>query len=145
MTSNDPKIIVFCCNWCAYAGANLMDSPELKNKSNCRIIRTMCSGRIEPAFISDAFTKGADGVMIAGCPPGDCHYNSGNYKAKRRMLLLKIVLNQLGIEPARLRMEWIPTTDLAKFQASLADFIDVIGKLGPLALDKAEGEKVRVK
>ena len=83
--------------------------------------------------------------MIAGCPPGDCHYNSGNYKAKRRMLLLKIVLNQLGIEPARLRMEWIPTTDLAKFQASLADFIDVIGKLGPLALDKAEGEKVRVK
>jgi F420-non-reducing hydrogenase iron-sulfur subunit len=102
----------------------------------------MCSGRIDPAFISEAFTKGADGVMIAGCPPGDCHYNSGNYKAKRRMLLLKIVLNQLGIEPERLRMEWIPTTDLAKFQAGLVDFIDVVGKLGPLALDN---EKVRVK
>ena len=145
MTNNDPKIIVFCCNWCSYAGADLMDTPELKNNSNCRIIRTMCSGRIEPAFISEAFIKGADGVMIAGCPPGDCHYNSGNYKAKRRMLLLKSVLNQLGIEPERLRMEWISTTDLAKFQASLTDFIKEVSKLDPLALNKSDGEKVRVK
>jgi coenzyme F420-reducing hydrogenase delta subunit len=145
MTSNNSKIIVFCCNWCSYAGADLMDTPELKKNSNCRIIRTMCSGRIDPAFISEAFIKGADGVMIAGCPPGDCHYNSGNYKTKRRMLLLKSVLNQLGIEPERLKMEWIPTTDLAKFQASLTDFVDVVDKLGPLALDKADSKKARVK
>ena len=145
MTNYEPKIIVFCCNWCSYAGADLTGTPKLKNKSNYRIIRTMCSGRIEPAFIYQAFMKGADAVMIAGCPPGDCHYNSGNYKAKRRMLLLKSVLNQLGIEPDRLRMEWIPTTDLAKFQSSLADYIDEVAKLGPLALNKAEGKKVRVK
>jgi len=145
MTNFEPKIIVFCCNWCSYAGADLVGNPELKNKSNCRIIRTMCSGRIEPAFISQAFIKGADGVMIAGCPPGDCHYNSGNYKTKRRLLLLKNVLNQLGIEPERLRMEWIATSDLAKFQSSLADFIKEISKLGPLALERAASKEVRVK
>ncbi|MFC2045813.1 hydrogenase iron-sulfur subunit [Chloroflexota bacterium] len=145
MTNYEPKIIVFCCNWCSYAGADLTSTPELKKHSNCRIIRTMCSGRIEPAFISEAFIKGADGVMIAGCPPGDCHYNSGNYKAKRRLLLLKSVLNQLGIEPERLRMDLIPTTDLPKFQSSLTDFISAVSKLCPLALDKAESKKVRVK
>lgn len=144
MTNYEPKIIVFCCNWCSYAGANLTGTPELKKHPHTRIIRTMCSGRIETAFIEEAFVKGADGVMIAGCPPGDCHYNSGNYKARRRLLLLKNVLNQLGIEPARLRMELIPTTDLPKFQSSLTDFINVLSQLGPLALNQAESKKVRV-
>jgi len=145
VTNFEPKLIVFCCNWCSYAGADLAGTSRLKIKPNFRIIRTMCSGRIDPTFIFHAFTKGADGVMVAGCHPGDCHYNSGNYKARRRMMLLKNVLPQLGIEPERLRLEWISASEATKFQSTVNDFVDEITKLGPLALNRETGKKVRAK
>ena len=127
-----PKIVVFCCNWCSYAGADLAGTSRLKIKPYFRVIRTMCSGRIEPTFIFHAFTQGADGVMVAGCHPGDCHYNSGNYKARRRIMLLKNMLPQLGIESERLRLEWISASEAPKFRSAVNGFIDEITKLGPL-------------
>jgi F420-non-reducing hydrogenase iron-sulfur subunit len=131
-----PKIVVFCCNWCSYAGADLAGTSRLKIKPYFRVIRTMCSGRIEPTFIFHAFTQGADGVMIAGCHPGDCHYNSGNYKARRRIMLLQNMLPQLGIESERLRLEWISASEAPKFRSTVNGFIDEITKLGPLALNR---------
>ena len=144
MTDSESKIVVFCCNWCSFAGADLAGTSRLKMKPNFRVIRTMCSGRIDPTFIFYAFAKGADGVMVAGCHPGDCHYNSGNYKARRRMMLLKNVLPQFGIEPERLRLEWISAAEATKFQSTVNEFIDEVTKLGPLALDTEE-KKVRAK
>ena len=130
-----PKIVVFHCNWCLCAGADFADTLEMKIKPSLRIIRTMCSGRIEPTFVFQAFAQGADGVMIAGCHPGDCHYNSGNYKAMRRVMLLKNMLTQLGIEPERLKLEWISTSETSKFCSAVNGFIDEVKELGPLALN----------
>jgi len=127
-----PKIVVFCYNWCSYAGADLAGTSRLKIKPYSRVIRTMCSGRIEPTFIFHAFTQEADGVMVAGYHPGDCHYNSGNYKARRRIMLLKNMLPQLGIESERLRLEWISASEAPKFRSAVNGFIDEITKLGPL-------------
>ncbi len=127
-----PKILTFCCNWCSYAGADLAGTSRLKIKPYFRTIRTMCSGRVEPSFILFAFAHGADGVMIAGCHPGDCHYNSGNYKARRRVTLLKNMLPQLGIEPERLRLEWISASEALQFQSKVNEFTDEITELGPL-------------
>ena len=134
-----PKIIVFCCNWCSYAGADLAGISRLKIKPYFRVIRTMCSGRIEPTFIFHAFTQGADGVMVAGCHPGDCHYNSGNYKARRRIMLLKNMLPQLGIESERLKLEWISASEAPKFRSAVNGFIDEVTELGPLTLDSKGG------
>jgi len=136
MTDFQPKVVVFCCNWCSYAGADLAGTSRLKIKPNFRTVRTMCSGRIEPTFVLHAFAHGADGVMIAGCHPGDCHYNSGNYKARRRVSLLQNMLSQLGIEPARLRLEWISASEAKKFQSTVNEFIDQIRELGPLGVAK---------
>ena len=132
MTDFEPKIIVFCCNWCSYAGADLAGTSRLKIKPYFRVIRTMCSGRVEPAFILYAFAKGADGVMIAGCHPGDCHYSTGNYKVRRRTMLLKNTLPQLGIESERLRLEWISASEAPKFQSAVNGFIDEVTGFGPL-------------
>ena len=136
MSDFEPKVVVFCCNWCSYAGADLAGTSRLKIKPNFRTIRTMCSGRIEPVFVLHAFAHGADGVMIAGCHPGDCHYNSGNYKARRRVALIKKTLPQLGIEPERLRLEWISASEATKFQSTVNEFIDEITKFGPLGVGK---------
>jgi len=135
MKDFEPKIVVLSCNWSSYAGADLASSLRLKIKPYLRIIRTMCSGRIEPSFILRAFAKGADGVMVTGCHPGDCHYMSGNYKARRRIMLLKNVLSQLGVEPERLRLEWISTSETPKFQSAVSEFIDEVTNLGPLRLN----------
>ncbi len=132
----EPKIVVFCCNWCSYAGADLAGTSRLKIKPQFRTIRTMCSGRIEPAFVVHAFAQGADGVMVAGCHPGDCHYNAGNYKARRRIMLLKNMLPQLGIEPERLKLEWISASEAIKFQSTVNGFIDDITRMGPLSMKK---------
>ena len=136
-----PKIIIFRCVWSAYAQADLTDTSTLTNDPNFRIIRTMCSGRIEPSFIFQAFAQGVDGVMVAGCNPGDCHYNSGNLKARRRLMLLNNMLTQFGIEPERLKMEWISASEASKFQSTVNGFIDEVTKLGPLTPNaKATGE-----
>ncbi len=132
MNDFEPKVIVFCCNWCSYAGADLAGTSRLKIKPNFRVIRTMCSGRVEPSFIFHAFAKGADGVMIAGCHPGDCHYSSGNYKA---------MLPQLGIESDRLRLEWISASEGVKFRSTVNEFIDEVTELGPIALNSGVGDK----
>lgn len=135
----EPKVVVFCCNWCSYAGADLAGISRLKIKPNFRVIRTMCSGRIEPTFVFHAFAQGADGVLVAGCHPGDCHYSTGNYKARRRMTLLKNMLPQFGIEPDRLKLEWISASEASKFQSTMNSFIDEITTLGPLSLNDKKG------
>ncbi|MCK4474757.1 hydrogenase iron-sulfur subunit [Candidatus Bathyarchaeota archaeon] len=128
----EPKIIGFLCNWCAYAGADLAGVSRIQYPPNIRIIRVMCSGRVDPSFILEALKNGADGVLVAGCHlPSDCHYISGNFKALRRVTLLKKVLQQFGIEPERVRLEWISASEGDKFAAMVKDMVDEIKKLGP--------------
>jgi len=135
MTEKDgfePKIIGFLCNWCSYAGADLAGVSRIQYPPNIRIIRVMCSGRIDPAFILEAFKDGADGVLVGGCHlPSDCHYISGNFKAVRRINLLKKVLGEFGIEPERVRLEWISASEGDKFAAVVRDMTEQIKKLGP--------------
>jgi len=127
-----PKIIVFCCNWCSYAGADLAGVTRLQINPNFRIIRTMCSARIDPQFILEAFQNGADGVLVTGCHPGDCHYIKGNYKTRRRYVLLKNLLEQMGINSERLELEWISAAESKVFQETLNGFIEKIQGLGKL-------------
>lgn len=131
MDGFEPKIVGFCCNWCSYAGADLAGVSRFQYPPNIRIIRVMCSGRVDPTFILKALEVGADGVLIAGCHPGDCHYMSGNYKAERRILLLKKVLEQLGIEKERIRLEWVSASEGARFAEVVTDFTQTIKNLGP--------------
>ncbi|MCK4478806.1 hydrogenase iron-sulfur subunit [Candidatus Bathyarchaeota archaeon] len=139
----EPKIIGFLCNWCAYAGADLAGVSRIQYPPNIRIIRVMCSGRVDPAFILEAFKDGADGVLVAGCHlPSDCHYISGNFKALRRVTLLKRVLKTLGIEPERLRLEWVSASEGEKFATIVRDMVKQIKQLGPNPLKK-NGSKVQ--
>jgi len=135
----EPKIVGFLCNWCSYAGADLAGVSRIQYPPNIRIIRVMCSGSIDPAFILEAFKDGADGVLVAGCHlPSDCHYISGNFKALRRITLLKKVLQDFGIEPERLRLEWISASEGDKFAAVVRDMVEEIKKLGPNTLRNKE-------
>ena len=135
----EPKIIGFLCNWCSYAGADLAGVSRIQYPPNIRIIRLMCSGRIDPAFILEAFKDGADGVLVAGCHlPSDCHYMSGNFKALRRINLLKRVLKDFGIEPERLRLEWISASEGDKFAAVVKSMVENVKKLGPNPLKGKE-------
>jgi F420-non-reducing hydrogenase iron-sulfur subunit len=137
----EPKIIGFLCNWCSYAGADLAGVSRIQYPPNIRIIRVMCSGRIDPAFVLEAFKDGADGVLVAGCHlPSDCHYISGNFKALRRITLLRDVLKDLGIEPERLRLEWISASEGDKFAAVVRDMVDEVKRLGPNPLAGKEVE-----
>jgi len=138
----EPKIIGFLCNWCSYAGADLAGVSRIQYPPNIRIIRVMCSGRIDPAFVLEAFKDGADGVLVAGCHlPSDCHYISGNFKALRRIDLLRRVLVDFGIEPERLRLEWISASEGDKFAAVVRSMVEDIKKLGPSPL---KGKEVAV-
>jgi len=128
----EPKIVAFCCNWYSTAGADIAGIFKLKIEPYSLMIRTMCSGRVEPTFVLHAFSSGADGVMVIGCHPGDCHYESGNYKARRRIMLLENTLLQLGIEPERLMLELIPESEGSKLQSLMSGFIDKLTELGPL-------------
>ena len=141
MTEFEPKIIGFFCNWCSYAGADLAGVSRFQYPPNLSIVRVMCSGRIDPSFIMESFKNGADGVLVAGChTPSDCHYLAGNFKAQRRVLLLKKVLEQLGIESERLRLEWISASEGDKFAKVVGEMVEDIKKLGPnpLILNKEE-------
>jgi F420-non-reducing hydrogenase iron-sulfur subunit len=137
----EPKILAFCCNWCSYAGADLAGVSRFQYPPNIRIIRVMCSGRVDPTFILKAFEVGADGVLIAGCHPGDCHYIAGNYKARRRISLLKKVLSQLGIEGERIRLEWVSASEGARFAEVVSDFTQTIKKLGPGPIFAPQAQK----
>lgn len=132
----EPKIIAFCCNWCSYAGADLAGVSRLQYPPNVRIIRVLCSGRIEPNFVLRALELGADGVLVAGCHPGDCHYISGNIKAEKRFNMLSKLLTLLGIDKDRARLEWISASEGPKFANTISEFVDQIKKLGPSKFKK---------
>ncbi|HNB36196.1 MAG TPA: hydrogenase iron-sulfur subunit, partial [Anaerolineales bacterium] len=122
----------FTCNWCSYRAADLAGTARLKYAPNVRLIRLMCSGRLDPTFVLRALSGGADAVMITGCHPGECHYIEQNYKALRRFLLLRRVLAGMGIEPQRVKLVWASAAEGAKFAAETTTFVEEIRKLGPL-------------
>jgi F420-non-reducing hydrogenase iron-sulfur subunit len=130
----EPKIVGFLCNWCSYTGADLAGTARIKYAPNIRSVRVMCSGRIEPTFIMKALFEGADGVLIAGCHPGDCHYQEGNYKALRRYKLLKRILPEYGVEPERVRLEWVAASEGERFASIVDEFTEQIRELGPLGI-----------
>ena len=130
----EPKIVAFFCNWCTYMAADLAGVSRMKYAPNVRIIRLMCSGRIDPQFILEAFARGADGVLIGGCHPGDCHYMEGNYKNLRRFKLLQRVLQGMGIEEERLRLEWISASEGEKLARVVNEMTEAVRRLGPLNL-----------
>ena len=130
----EPHIVAFFCNWCTYTAADLAGVSRMKYSPNVRIVRVMCSGRVDPEFVVQAFQMGADGVLIGGCHPGDCHYQSGNHKTYRRYELLKSLLPQFQIEPQRLRLEWISASEGEKVQRVCNTFSEEIRSLGPLKL-----------
>jgi len=125
-----PKIISFCCNWCSYAGADLAGTNRLTYPADIRIIRVPCSCRINPLFVLRAFQKGADGVIINGCHPGDCHYSTGNFFTRRRMTLLLSLLDYLGIEKGRARVEWVSAAEGVRFATVMREFTEQIRSMG---------------
>ena len=143
----EPRIVAFFCNWCTYLAADLAGTSRIKYAPNARVIRVMCSGRIDPQFVLEAFVKGADGVLIGGCHPGDCHYQEGNYKCLRRYHVLKHVLRDMGIEEERFRLEWISAAEAERLKAVMNDMVKKVRALGPLRLktpDEVFAEEVAV-
>jgi F420-non-reducing hydrogenase iron-sulfur subunit len=128
----EPVIIGFTCNWCSYRAADMAGTARIKYLPNVRLIRLMCSGRLDPTFVLKAFSGGADGVLITGCHPGECHYIEQNYKMLRRYLLLQRVLAGMGIEPERLKLVWASAAEGVKFAREVTTFVEEIQKLGPL-------------
>jgi len=131
----EPRIVAFFCNWCTYLAADLAGTSRMKYAPNVRVIRVMCSGRVDPQFVLDAFAHGADGVLIGGCHPGDCHYQEGNYKALRRYHLLKRLLRSMGIEEERFRLEWISASEGDRVRAVVNDMVEKVRALGPLRVE----------
>ena len=135
MNNFEPKIVGIFCNWCTYLAADLAGISRMTYASNLRIVRVMCSGRVHPEFVMWAFKNGADGVLIGGCHPGDCHYIEGNYKNLRRYLLLKKLLGQMGIDERRVRLEWISASEADKLRQVVNEFTETIRQLGPLGTE----------
>ncbi|MFQ5761466.1 MAG: hydrogenase iron-sulfur subunit [Candidatus Bathyarchaeia archaeon] len=130
----EPLIIAFCCNWCSYAGADLAGTSRIQYPTNTRIVRVMCSGRVDPVFIFSAFKWGADGVLIAGCHPGDCHYVKGNLRAERRFEFIQKALDHVGIERERLGLAWVSASEGEKFSRLTKEMTEKIRALGPIPL-----------
>ncbi|MEW6032428.1 MAG: hydrogenase iron-sulfur subunit [Bacillota bacterium] len=144
----EPKVVAIFCNWCSYTGADLAGISRLKYAAGLRIVRVMCSGRVSPAFVLKAFHEGADGVLVGGCHPGDCHYLEGNYKTLKRKLVFERLLEQFGIEKTRFRLEWISGGEGDKFARVANELIKEIEALGPLGsvaerLRQADGLSLR--
>jgi F420-non-reducing hydrogenase iron-sulfur subunit len=131
MDDFEPVVVAFLCNWCSYAGADLAGTSRLKYPSNVRSIRVMCSGRVDPVFVLEALKEGIDGVLVAGCHPGDCHYQSGNYKTNRKIKLIQRLLEDLNLDPARVRFEYISASEGQKFADVVTDFVGKLKELGP--------------
>ena len=127
----EPKIVGFLCNWCSYTGADLAGTSRIQYPPNIRVIRVMCSSSVDPIYILRALMEGADGVLIGGCHPGDCHYINGNYKARRRVVLLKSILDTLGLEKERVWIRWVSASEGQKFADTVTEMVDEIKKLGP--------------
>ena len=127
----EPKIIAFVCNWCTYAAADLAGTSRIQYPPNVRLIRLMCSSAVDPIYIMKSVLNGADGVLIGGCHPGDCHYQNGNYKARRRVAILKSVLKSVGIPEERVWLRWISASEGKKFADTISDMVSQLKKMGP--------------
>jgi len=134
MSEFEPKIVAFVCNWCSYAGADKAGGQKLEYSSDVKLIRVMCSGRVDPQFVMDAYRSGADGVMVLGCHLGDCHYRNGNVKAMKRFMLLKEMLGQFGIDRRRFLLDWVGAGEAQRFQEVTNKMAEIIKELGPLEL-----------
>jgi len=138
MARFDPRILIFTCNWCSYAGADLAGTSRLQYPPNARVIRTMCSGRIDPLFVLEALRDGADGVIVTGCHPGDCHYVKGNFRAEKRFQFLKMALKKVGVEEDRVRLAWISAGEGEKFSLLVSDMVKKVKELGPSPFKSSE-------
>ncbi|MCD6567348.1 MAG: hydrogenase iron-sulfur subunit [Dehalococcoidia bacterium] len=127
----EPKLLGFCCRWCSYAGADLAGTSRQKYPANIRIIRIPCSGRIDPLFILKALRLGFDGVLVSGCHPGDCHYQTGNYRARRKMAITKKFLEYIGVEPERVQASWVSASEGGKFTQVVSEVTEDLRKIGP--------------
>ena len=127
----EPKILGIACNWCTYTGADLAGTTRVQYPHNIRVARVMCSSRINPSFIFRAFELGADGDLVGGCPPGDCHYSTGNYYARRKLAVTKKILDFAGLEPERFRVEWISASEGTRYADIVKEFTEEIKTLGP--------------
>lgn len=136
MTEFTPRIIAFLCNWCSYAGADLAGVSRIRYAPNIRVIRVMCSGRVDPVFVAKSFLKGLDGVMVLGCHFGDCHYINGNYNAEKRIMAMKKLLSYTPIEDKRLYLDWVSAAEGERFANLVNDFVQEITALGPISLER---------
>lgn len=130
-----PKVLAFTCKWCTYAGADLAGLNRMKYPADIRLLRVLCSGRVNPQFVLEALQRGCDGVIVCGCHPGDCHYSTGNYYAKRRMMIYKRLLEYIGLEPDRFQIRWISGAEAGKFRDVITEFCNRITELGPIKQD----------
>ena len=133
MNSFEPSIVGFLCNWCSYEGADSAGRARMEYPANLKIVRVMCSGRTDPQFVMEAFSGGADGVLILGCPWGSCHYKTGNYEVLKRFILLKSILAQFGISEPRLKIDWVSAKEAERFVEVAGGMVEEVRKLGPLA------------
>jgi len=136
----EPQLLVFCCNWCSYAGADLAGVSRFQYPPNIRIVRVMCSGRVQPSFVLDAFKNGIDGVLITGCHIGDCHYISGNEYTRDRMSHVESLIKKIGIEEERFRLHWISASEGKQFSELITDFTNKIKEIGPSPIPKKLGK-----
>ncbi len=142
MSDWEPKIVAFLCNWCSYTGADLAGISRIPWSPAVHVVRVMCTGRLDPTFVVKAFRLGADGVIVSGCHPGDCHYQKGNYKALRRVHLLKRLLADFGVEPERLRLVWVSASEGEKWAGVANEMEETVRGLGPLKLSLLEETEV---
>jgi F420-non-reducing hydrogenase iron-sulfur subunit len=127
----EPYVLGLVCNWCTYAGADMAGTSRIQYPPNLRLVRVMCTSRLDPTFVIRALELGADGVLVSGCHPGDCHYVNGNYKTERRIHLLRRLIQQAGLEPERIRLEWISASEGSKLAEVMKDYVEVLKKIGP--------------
>lgn len=132
MSEFEPNIVAFLCNWCSYAGADLTGTTRTHYPPSVKVIRVMCTGRVNPLFVAQALQKGADGVLISGCHPGECHYMKGNFLTRRRFMIMKNLLEFMGIDPRRIRMSWVSASEGKKFAEVISEVTRDIAELGPL-------------
>ena len=137
MEDFEPRIVAFLCNWCAYTGADLAGTSRIQYPPNVRAIRVMCSGGVDPLYVIKALLEGADGVLIGGCHPGDCHYQSGNLKARRRIVILRSILESLGLDPDRVWLRWISASEGKLFADTITEMVQVLKEKGPSPMREA--------
>jgi F420-non-reducing hydrogenase iron-sulfur subunit len=135
----EPYVLGLVCNWCTYAGADMAGTSRIQYPPNLRLVRVMCTSRLDPTFVIRGLELGADGVLVSGCHPGDCHYVNGNYKTERRIHLLKKLVQQAGLEPERIRLEWISASEGSKLAEVMKDYVEVLRKIGPNPLRNTKG------